>query len=554
MNAMSPRRYALLCAAYLLMALLFYNCSTQDHESTEMSDLYDRIDEEISNSDSYQNGKESRITALRSELASTDDADRQAALREKLIKEFESYISDSALYYVNQSLLHAGTDSQRTALLIKKADITSHAGLFADALDIMHSIPSAIVDSANLENYYATYCGIYQYLCEYSNESEFSEDYAGIRALYTDSVIAVSRPGSLNRIINVAPEMQRHGKTDEAINMLLKEIKKYRSGTREYSIVASILAYLYKTKDDTDNYKRYLAYSTISDIQGVVKENMAIRELATIIFNEGDIERANRYLKKSFADANFFAARMRNAQSSRMLPVIDEAYNEKQRHMQTLLSRQVFAITVLAVILILALLFILKQFKTLKRASAKVSQSNKELSQLSDRLTEINAQLEAKNDELRASNAIKEEYAGLFMEYCSTTISTLQHYHQSLYVLSLQSSKAALVKKLESTDMIDKALKEFYAKFDVAILNIFPSFVEKFNDLLKPDGKTALKPGELLNTELRVFALIRIGIADSAKIAQFLRCSITTVYTYRSKLRKRAIDSDNFEADVMKIV
>lgn len=360
--------------------------------------------------------------------------------------------------------------------------------------------------------------------------------------------------GSLNSIINLAPEMQRHGQTDAAIDMLKQRLEQYTCGSREYSIVASILAYLYKTLGETDLYKRYLAYSTISDIRGVVKENMAIRELATIIFDEGDIERANRYLKKSFADANFFAARMRNAQSSRMLPVIDEAYNEKQHHLQTLLSRQITAITILAVILILALLFILKQFKTLKRASDNVSRSNLELSQLSDRLAETNARLETKNDELRASNAIKEEYAGLFMEYCSTTISTLQHYHQSLYVLSLQSSKAALVKKLESSDMIDRALKEFYAKFDVAILNIFPSFVEKFNELLRPDGKTTLKPSELLNTELRVFALIRIGISDSAKIAQFLRCSITTVYTYRSKLRKRAISPDTFEADVMKIV
>ncbi|MDO4319791.1 MAG: DUF6377 domain-containing protein [Bacteroidales bacterium] len=418
----------------------------------------------------------------------------------------------------------------------------------------MHGISSAEVDSSLLVDYYSTYCGIYQYLCEYSDESEFTDDYARIRSLYTDSIRAIAPAGSLNSIIYIAPEMQRQGKTDEAIGLMAKELEKYRCGTREYSIVASILAYLYKTRGDAYNHKRYLAYSTISDIKGVVKENMAIRELATTIFDEGDIERANRYLKKSFADANFYAARMRNAQSSRMLPVIDEAYNEKQHKLQRMLSMQVTAITILAIILILALLFIIKQIKTLKRASADLSRSNAELSQLSDRLSDINSQLEAKNDELRASNAIKEEYAALFMEYCSTTISTLQHYHQSLYVLSLQSSKAALAKKLESTDMIDKALKEFYAKFDVAILNIFPSFVEKFNDLLKPEGKTTLKPGELLNTELRIFALIRIGISDSAKIVQFLRCSITTVYTYRSKLRKRAIDPDQFEADVMKIV
>jgi len=546
-----------MCVLCIFAALITGSCSSDRHENTELAELYDRIDVEIGKSDSYQLEKEKRISALRLDLNSATGPAAREAARDHIIKEYESYISDSALLYVNQALQAArssGDRQRQAALLIKKADITSHAGLFADALDIMHSISSAEIDSALLEDYYSTYCGIYQYLCEYSDESEFTDEYIHLRSLYTDSVLAVAPEGSLNSIINLAPEMQRHGQTDAAIDMLKQRLEQYTCGSREYSIVASILAYLYKTLGETDLYKRYLAYSTISDIRGVVKENMAIRELATIIFDEGDIERANRYLKKSFADANFFAARMRNAQSSRMLPVIDEAYNEKQHHLQTLLSRQITAITILAVILILALLFILKQFKTLKRASDNVSRSNLELSQLSDRLAETNARLETKNDELRASNAIKEEYAGLFMEYCSTTISTLQHYHQSLYVLSLQSSKAALVKKLESSDMIDRALKEFYAKFDVAILNIFPSFVEKFNELLRPDGKTTLKPSELLNTELRVFALIRIGISDSAKIAQFLRCSITTVYTYRSKLRKRAISPDTFEADVMKIV
>lgn len=244
---------------------------------------------------------------------------------------------------------------------------------------------------------------------------------------------------------------------------------------------------------------------------------------------------------------------MRYAQSSRMLPVIDKAYNEQQDRLHGILRHQLNIISVLVVIFILAMMLILKQYLSLKKSSRKERAANAELSQLSKQLREANAQLESINHSLTEANHTKEEYAALFMEYCSSTISTLQQYHQSLRVLATQSGKSALMKKLESTEMISSALQDFYSRFDEAILHIYPDFVDKFNALLQPDGKSVLKPGELLNTELRIFALIRIGISDSAKIANFLRCSITTVYTYRSKIRRRAIDPENFEAEIMKI-
>lgn len=523
---------------------------------SRMEALYDSVDAEMAHSEDYRAHKEQRIALLRDELETESDPERRVRITDRLIGEFESYNSDSALHYVNANLASpiVNRDARaRSALLIRKADITSHAGLFADALGIMAGVRPDPTDTAMMENYYSTYCGIYQYQAEYTQDSEFRGEYEMRRGLYTDSLIAVAPEGSLTSIINLAPAIAREGHPEEAIALLRKTIAKYQAGTRPYSILASILAYIYKTQGDTENYKRYLVQSTISDIRGVVKENMAIRELATVLFEEGDIERANRYLKQSFADANFFSARMRNAQSSRMLPVIDEAYNAKQKHLQDLQRLLIGAISILAVILILAIGFILRQFKHLKRANAEARTANEGLSELSHKLSEANAELAGINKRLVASDTIKEEYAGRFMEYCSSALSTLSHYHQSLRVLATQGSRAALVKKLESSEMIDHALKDFYSSFDEAILEIYPSFVEKFNALLQPGEQVVLKPGELLNTELRVFALIRIGIDDSEKISNFLRCSITTVYTYRSKMRRRALSPDTFEADVKRL-
>ncbi len=546
-----------LLTTLLILLLACFSCRKPSTMlDADLQALYDTLDIELEQSDFYERDKERRITKIRHEFATVSNSRKSADIVQELIEEYEAYQSDSALYYVNLYLRMPIVRADRHkyfAMLIKKADIASHSGLFSNALHIMHGIDKSMLDSSLLVSYYNTYRGIYQYQSEYSENNEYAKISQEKLALYSDSVAAVSEPGSLQYVISYAPRVIAEGHHEEAETMLFEAIKDYKSGTREYSILASILAYVYLQSGDDKMHKHYLAQTAISDIRAAVKENVSFRELSQAMFEDGDIERADRYLKKSFADANFYSARLRNAQSSRMLPVIDDAYNAKQEEMQGRLSVMVLAVSILAIILVLALILLIRQFSAVKRAGRKLSHANEELTELTAKLSDANRELAAMNEDLKASSNIREEYAGLFMEYCSATISTLQHYHQSLRVLAAQGNKSALIKKLDSSEVIDNALREFYSKFDEAILNIYPSFINKLNALLLPGEEVVLKPDELLNTELRIFALIRIGIQDSATIAQFLRCSITTVYTYRSKLRKRAISPDTFEADIAKI-
>lgn len=582
----------------LLITGILASCgASQSQSDPELEQLYQALDYEIEHSSDYEHEKDARILQLRKEYDMSRDNRQRTEIINRLIREFDAYNADSALYYVGVNLSRRdvlGIPGEYTRLLIKRADIYAHAGLFSDALDIMHGISRDSLISNNLkEDYYSTYCAIYQYLSEYTNEHETTFGYEHRRALYADSLNMVIDPESFNHMVYVMTEIARCGDPDRAIEVLSGHISEYPSGSREYSILASTLAYIYHTAGDHDRYKYYLVKSAISDVQGAVKENMSFRAVATVMFEDGDIERANRYLKKSFSDANFYSALMRNAQSSKMLPVIDEAYTQSQNELNARLRLLVWVSSVLSLVLILILLLFLRQFKRLRRAHMRINRVNAELSELSGRLKDANTELQAKNtelvdlsqtlsqtnnqlaetngelrsmsvklkeanDELAGHNArlneynrTKEQYAGLFMEYCSTAISTLQRYQQSLRVLTAQGgNRATLMKKLESSEISDQLLKNFYVKFDEAILNIYPAFIDKFNSLLLPDEQVVLKPGELLNTELRLFALIRIGIDDSAKIAQFLRCSISTVYTYRSKMRKRALNPDTFESEV----
>lgn len=541
-----------------LLILILAGCATPDAEpNAALHELYAELDMEIARSHDYEVVKENRIADLRRQLTRTRDAARKTEIINGLITEFDAYNSDSALHYISLNLRRPeilDIPGEHTRLTVKRADVLAHAGLFADALATLDAIPRDSLTPDILEQYYSTCCATYQYLSEFTNEHDTALGHERRRALYVDSLRAVTDTASFNHVVFVMIELARNGDADTAAAVLKSCLDEYRPGTRDYSIMASNLAYIYKLSGSTDDYKRYLVLSAISDVKGAVKENMSFREVATVMFEEGDVERANRYLKKSIADANFYSAMMRNAQSSKILPVIDDAYTQLQDRLASRLRLQVFATTVLAVVLVIFILLILKQFRSLRRANTEVSAANAELSVISERLRTANAELEERNYELRDFNRTKEQYAGLFMEYCSSAISALQHYQQSLRVLATQgANRAALMKKLESTEAADRLLKNFYVSFDEAILNIYPRFVDKFNALLQPDERIVLKTGELLNTELRLFALIRIGIDDSAKIAGFLRCSISTVYTYRSKMRRRAINPENFEDDVRNI-
>lgn len=567
---------------YLILLILisvFIGCrrSNVDDDSS-LQTLYQNLDREIAGCEVYDNKKEERIAELRRGFNVEKDAAKQTEILKYLAYEFNSYNADSALYYVEKCLKHPyiqGNEQETLSLIIRKADIFAHAGLFTDALETLGNLSRTDIPDNLLEDYYATYCVIYQYLSEYTAEHGRSTDYEHMRTIYADSLRQVTRPGSFNDLIYVMTEKARKGEEEATISALKNELSKYQPGMREYSILASTLAYINKTVGNDAEYKRNITMSAISDVKGSVKENMSFREMATMMFEDGDVDHANYYLKKSIADANFYSAFMRNAQSSKMLPVIDEAYSSRQKQLTSRLRTMMWCSIILSAILIVTVFFILKQFRKLREANRKIRHANEELSDLSNklkesvnqlaemntRLGETNNELADKNSELAdknrlllESNRTKEQYAGLFMEYCSSAISSLSSYQKSLKVLAAQGgNRATLMKKLDSSEISDEMLKRFYGLYDEAILQLYPDFVKKFNTLLLPEERVALKSGELLNTELRLYALIRMGIDDSAKIARFLRCSISTVYTYRSKMKKRALRPETFEEDVKEI-
>lgn len=470
--------------------------------------------------------------------------------------QYKSFICDSAMYYINNNIEIAKAINKDDLLvwaLIEKADLISKAGLFSEAFDLLDSIQYEKIPKELKDEYFLAYETTYQYMYEYALGSEYAEGYMKKVSIYRDSVLQISLPGSFTYVTDYSAKLIEKSHMREAIELMQLNLYKYTSGTREYSVMASILAYAYQLLGDSEAYENYITLSAISDIKGSIKENLAVRSLAELLFEIGDVERAQYYLLKSINDANFFSARMRKNQSVKVLPLVTQTYGVMQQNTQLKLKKSLIIISVLAICLIIALLYIFKQLRLVSNSLKIISETKDKLLDLNQKLSMTNNALTDSNLALIESNRIKEEYIRQFMELCSSYISTLEQYRKTLSRQASRGNIEELYKLLHSENIIHDTLTNFYEAFDTAFLKIFPHFVEDFNALFLKEDQIILKKGEKLNTELRTFALIRLGIKSSDNISKFLRCSITTAYTYRSKRKKHSIRPDSFDEDILNI-
>ena len=243
----------------------------------------------------------------------------------------------------------------------------------------------------------------------------------------------------------------------------------------------------------------------------------------------------------------FSKVQFRTAQMSELYSIISVSHQAKEIKTKNKLQHYLLLISILSAILVLLFAFVFRQMRKFYRIKEELSHINGELARLNDELAE-------KNEQLSDANAVKMQYIARFFDLCSMYIDKLDDYRKRLKKLAEDRKYDALYRQLKSTSMLETEQGELYKNFDAIFLNLYPSFVDDFNALLNEDERIELRSRDLLNKELRIYALLRLGITDSMKIASFLRCSISTVYNYRSKVRNKAsVSREEFEKMVMKI-
>lgn len=500
------------------------------------------LDQELKLVEEYDRLKEERISKLRACLHKPVSLNERHDIYFQLFKEYESYIYDSAILYVQRHYelaLKEGHKDWINECKMQLARMHSTFARFVESIEILNSINREELDIVQKGAYYNSYAEVYTYWSEYNADDNIL-DYLALRDTYRDSAVLVIEKNTYNYDINYGRNCIDARRFNEAEKHLLPHLPDVDPSTRDYAILTSIIAYYYEIKGDSENQKKFLALSAIADIKGSIKENTSLGNLAYLLLNDGDIQRANIYIKKSMEDANFYNARLRNIQVSKILPIIDKAYQiEREKH-QKKLQLMVFIIGFLFLIVVASSIFLYRQMKKLAKTRREVIVANRELKSMNQYLSE--------------TNHIKEEYIGRFLNQCSIYIDKLESYRKTLNKKASSRQLDELYSMLKSTQIIEDELKEFYQSFDSTFLNLFPDFVDQFNALLPKEDQIVPKNEISLTIELRIFALIRLGITDSDKIANFLRYSITTIYNYRSKYRKKAIiPREIFEETVMKI-
>ena len=554
----------------LLAAIVALAAGCSNSADVETPDYIARLDSLIDHSPDFERNKLMRLTELTQKRKNAVSLTDKYYLNSLLFDEYHTYKSDSAIKYIDANIelaVQAANNDWITESKIKKAEFLTGTGLLADALDIMHSIRREDISDYILPDYYGEMIYLYSHLGNYTGGS-VNEYYVKERA-YKDSVMTAITPDHPQYLWYKGWDVLGTDKPeDETIALLKEKLAASNLNTHQDAKDAYILAKLYEQAGDQENYLRYMATSAEVDVKiANSSEISSLEELSRIMFDkgEGNIDRAYRYINYCLNKAISYPNRVKAFGISSALDAINRGYEQRNQSHQQRIRLFLILACVLAAILTGAVIIIIVQNNRLRRQGQDLDATNKtlehnitdlnethlQLNEANNRLKQLISDLQQKNDELKEANFVKEEYICNIFTICSNYIDKLSELKKSIHVKVMKKKYIEIENETEDFDMKDE-LKEFYRSFDTVFLHIYPDFVNDFNSLLQEDKRITLKEGELLNTELRIYALIRLGITDSIKIAEFLHCSPQTIYNNRLKVRNKAIVPKKNFADTVR--
>lgn len=532
--------------------ILLFVCHCLNAKNTTFPTLED-LDKVVANQQIYTNARLRMLDSLKSDLRKVDDLHKKYAIEKELFAGYQSFVVDSALLYAQKKLSLAQRLNDAEELSYSYLDVASmliKGGNYKEANEVLQRL-NVRNASSNLRNYYYTVNqDLYTTLQTVSLTANERKLYNEKSSLYKDSILSLKLDPSVWVVTDRMMDKHRY---KDALQILLKEYPTLNVDDRRMAYVAYSISDIYRLMGNREKEKQYLIVSAIADIKSAVKEYISLRRLATLLYEDGDIERSYLYMKRALEDAIYCNARLRVIEVSDIMPIINKAYEDKTQREKHVTLLALVSISVLSLMLIGLVFLLRRQMKKLSVTQRALRDKNAELYQLNDVLSKTNDALSESNDSLSEASRIKDMYIAQFMTECSTYIDKMELYRKQLRKVATTGSKAELLDILKSPTFIEKEVDAFFATFDATFLSLFPNFVHDFNQLLLPESQVVNKKDKRLNTELRICALIRLGISDNERLAAFLRCSKATIYSYRSRTRLKSLQPDLFEEQLMNL-
>lgn len=543
----------------LVYILCFSALTSSFAKNKNIKDLYEQLDQAIEQSQYYINQKESRITKIKKQSRQGHTPPQLLTAYYKLYEEYKTYKSASSIYYIHQAIDLAKRNNMKSDITKLRSLLAlqySTSGAFTEALHVLQSIDKKTLNNSNKKDYYIAFYHVYGELgfTNININTELSQEFYSKQDCYRDTLFSILSPNSEDYLMRKEVLLTSQNKLKEALKINDIRLSKCKKGSHEYGIVAYYRYLIYRSLKDEDMVKYWLLQSAICDVKCAINDQASLWILAEILSKEKDVERSYKYINFSWNATKRFCTRIRSWQISPVLGTIDHNYQAELKKANHRLIFALICVSLLVIALALLTFYVNKQKSYLSNARNELKKTNTQLEELNNKQSSTNDMLKASNDKLNESNGVKEEYIGQFLGACSHYIDKLDKMRLNVNKMVKNKQYNELYSMTKSSEVKEQELEELYANFDKVFLNLFPNFVEDLNGLLKEECQIHLSSPNKLSAIVRVFALIRLGIDDSTKIAEFLHYAVNTIYNYRAKLRNGALnDRNEFEKKVREL-
>ncbi|GEP92950.1 hypothetical protein SAMN05660909_04911 [Chitinophaga terrae (ex Kim and Jung 2007)] len=505
--------------------------------------LLKELNKAMEQSTLYDSFKIKSIDSLRNRLQMTSHD--PVSLYQSYLQLYNAYKVfnfDSAFVYarhLEELSEHLHDPNRIVEAKVKMGYILLSSGMFTETAAFVNTInANGIPDSIKIE-YYLMKSRLYFDLADYNQDKYYTPDYIRTASTYIDSALALMQPNSFEYRYNKGLQQFKLGNVAGAL-AVYPNLNQPGLTERQIAVSACTLGAIYVATGQMDTAIALMMRSAIADIRTSTKETMASYSLATLLFEKGDIKNASHCIERAIGEAVFYGARQRKVMVSSILPIIEhERITTAEERTRSLVIYAAIA-TLLVIALVVLAITVFRQVQKLKTAQRII--------------TEAHLKQQEINNQLLEANKIKEEYVGYCFNINATYIAKLEKLKHTLEQKLADSKSTSEVRYIINNINIRQEREELFMHFDRVFLKIFPHFVSAFNELFDKENQVVLKENELLNTDLRIFALIRIGVNDNEKIASILEYSVNTIYAYKTKIKKRSlVPSDEFEQRIMEI-
>lgn len=541
-----------------LIVLLGFSRIVAAAEKPDFDSLYHQLDKAIEQLDDRLAEHNEQINSLKAQYVKAHDPMRRYLLAEDLFDAYRKLKNDSALAYGNLCIRLAdkmGRADLKTGSYIRLAQQYVESGAYGEAEKYFELVDA---DQLRADDVKAAYFDglnhLYGELAFYSSDADFKQQSYKRSDAYRDSIINMADTTSILWLSKKVSLLFTRNQFEEAMHYSDIWKTKVEPETPDYAYMAYIRSEIYRRLGNSDMERYWLASSANSDLRCGIMDQASLWMLAGKLSSEGDLERAYRYVECSWRCATMFNAHLRSWQISPVLTVINDNYKNQLRNTNHLLRVLVGAVSFLALVLFGLYIYVRRKRRQLAAARNELKEANLELVSLNEQLSDKNQKLLTTNILLSDANRVKDEYIGKFLSICSDYIDKLDNYRIKVHRKLKANQYSDLLRMTGSEQLKEDELKELFDNFDAVFLRLFPTFIEEFNSLLRPEEHIVPSSKSRLNTDLRIFALIRLGIDESSKIAEFLHYSPNSIYAYRARIKNKAAGNrDDFEQRVKEI-